>query len=41
MYTNGVPSGFIGEYMDWIMSDEGQCIIQNKGYAPATEVNCG
>jgi phosphate transport system substrate-binding protein len=41
MYTNGVPGGHIGEYLDWIMSDEGQCIILNKGYAPATEVSCG
>ena len=41
MYTNGQPTGFIGDYMNWIMSNEGQCIILNKGYAPATEVNCG
>jgi len=41
MYTNGQPTGFVGEYMSWIMSNEGQCIILNKGYAPATEVNCG
>jgi phosphate transport system substrate-binding protein len=41
MYTNGEPAGTIGEYMNWILSDEGQCIILEKGYAPATEVNCG
>ena len=41
MYTNGQPTGFIGDYMNWIMSNEGQCIILNKGYAPAAEVNCG
>lgn len=41
MYTNGEPTGFIGDYMNWIMSNEGQCIILNKGYAPAVEVNCG
>ena len=41
MYTNGEPTGHVGEYMAWIMSDEGQCIILNKGYAPATEVSCG
>jgi len=41
MYTNGQPSGHVGEYMRWIMSMEGQCIILNKGYAPAVEVNCG
>ncbi len=41
MYTNGQPTGFVGDYMNWIMSDDGQCIILNKGYAPAVEVNCG
>ena len=41
MYTNGEPTGFVGEYLNWIKSDEGQCIILKKGYAPATEVNCG
>jgi len=40
MYTNGAPTGYIGEYLNWIMSDEGQCIILHKGYAPATEVSC-
>ena len=41
MYTNGQPTGFVGDYLSWILSDEGQCIILNKGYAPATKVNCG
>ena len=41
MYTNGEPSGHVGDYMNWIMSNDGQCIILEKGYAPATEVNCG
>jgi len=41
MYTNGQPSGHIGEYMNWIKSDEGQCIILKKGYAPANPVSCG
>lgn len=41
MYTNGQPTGYVGDYLNWIMSNEGQCIILNKGYAPATEVNCG
>ena len=41
MYTNGEPSGIIGEYLNWIMSNDGQCIILNKGYAPAIEVDCG
>ena len=40
MYTNGQPQGDIKTYMDWIMSDEGQCIILNKGYAPVRAVKC-
>jgi phosphate transport system substrate-binding protein len=41
MYTAGQPEGAIKEYLDWILSDEGQCIIQNKGYAPVREIACG
>jgi phosphate transport system substrate-binding protein len=41
MYTNGEPQGHIKDYMDWILSDEGQCILLNKGYAPVRDVNCG
>ena len=41
MYTAGQPEGAVKDYLDWILSDEGQCIIQNKGYAPVREVTCG
>lgn len=41
MYTNGEPTGYVGEYLNWIKSDAGQCIILKKGYAPVSEVNCG
>lgn len=40
MYTNGEPKGDIKEYLDWILSDTGQCIILKKGYAPTTSVEC-
>lgn len=40
MYTNGEPTGFVGDYLNWIKSDAGQCIISEKGYAPANEVSC-
>ena len=40
MYTNGEPQGEIAKYMSWIKSDEGQCIILAKGYAPAAPVTC-
>jgi phosphate transport system substrate-binding protein len=41
MYTNGEPKGAVKGYMDWILSDEGQCILLDKGYAPAKDVDCG
>ncbi len=34
MYTAGAPKGATKAYLDWILSDAGQCIIANKGYAP-------
>jgi phosphate transport system substrate-binding protein len=40
MYTNGEPEGVVAAYLDWIKSDAGQCIIMEKGYAPASEVSC-
>ncbi|NNG13035.1 MAG: PstS family phosphate ABC transporter substrate-binding protein [Halobacteria archaeon] len=40
MYTNGEPQGEIKNYLDWIMSDTGQCIIVEKGYAPVRDVTC-
>lgn len=41
MYTAGQPQGAIKAYLDWILSDPGQCVIQDKGYAPVREVSCG
>ena len=40
MYNGGEPSGYVGEYLNWIKSDAGQCIILAKGYASATDVSC-
>jgi len=40
MYTAGEPQGHIKEYLDWVMSDTGQCIIMKKGYAPVRSVSC-
>ena len=40
MYTDGEPQGAIKEYMDWILSDTGQCILKKKGYAPVRAVKC-
>lgn len=40
MYTANQPEGAVAEYLDWIMSNEAQCIIKDKGYAPAGPVEC-
>ena len=40
MYTAGEPLGAVKEYMDWIMSGEGQCVILDRGYAPHSETEC-
>ena len=40
MYTAGQPQGAVKEYMDWIRSAEGQCLILERGYAPYTEMEC-
>ena len=41
MYSAGQPEGKVKEYLDWILSDAAQCIIQRKGYAPVRAVVCG
>ena len=41
MYTAGQPRGAVKGYMDWILSDEGQCVIRARGYAPVRDVACG
>lgn len=40
MYTNGEPQGAVADYLSWIKSDAGQCIIFSKGYAPVRKVDC-
>ena len=40
MYTAGEPEGTIKEYLDWILSDEGQCILVDAGYAPVRPLTC-
>lgn len=34
MYSRGKPEGEVKKYLDWILSDAGQRIIQDLGYAP-------
>jgi phosphate transport system substrate-binding protein len=40
MVTNGAPRGEVKDYLDWIESEPGQCIIANRGYAPVRPVKC-
>lgn len=40
MYTNGEPRGEVKKYLDWILSDAGQCILKKKGYAPVRDLTC-
>ncbi len=40
MYTNGEPTGQVKAYLDWILSDAGQCIIFAKGYSPVRPMSC-
>jgi phosphate transport system substrate-binding protein len=34
MYTPGAPSPAVKKYLDWIMSDPGQKIVEKTGYVP-------
>jgi len=40
MYTNGEPKGAVKTYLDWILSDVGQCIAVGQGFAPIHAVKC-
>ena len=40
MYSANKPVGAIKAYLDWIVSDEGQCILYAHGYAPVHDVRC-
>ena len=41
MYTRIAPEGAVKTYLDWILSDAGQCILFDKGYAPVHALTCG
>jgi phosphate transport system substrate-binding protein len=40
MYTRSAPEGAVKAYLDWILSDAGQCILLDKGYAPLRATSC-
>ncbi|MGB5390140.1 MAG: substrate-binding domain-containing protein, partial [Thermoanaerobaculia bacterium] len=41
MVTRGRPQGVVGEYMAWVLSDVGQCVLEDVGYATARPLTCG
>ena len=41
LYTNGQPEGEIKKYMDWVVSEDGQCILAERQYAPLRKLACG
>ncbi len=40
LITRGKPSGEIKEYVEWILSDVGQCLLEDQGFAPVESVDC-
>ncbi|MCX8157025.1 MAG: phosphate ABC transporter substrate-binding protein [Verrucomicrobiae bacterium] len=34
LYTQGEPTGAIKDYLDWILSEPGQMLVQKTGYVP-------
>ena len=40
MYTREPETGEVKHYLDWILSDKGQCILQKHQYSPIHEVKC-
>lgn len=34
MYTNGEPTGVVKEYLEWILSEEGQALVREVGFVP-------
>ena len=37
MYTAGVPQGTVAEYLEWILSSEGQEIVADLGFVPLVD----
>jgi len=40
MYTKTQASGDVRRYLDWVLSDEGQCILLDHSYTPVRDVSC-
>jgi len=40
LYVDEHATGDVKTYVDWVLSDEGQCILKKNQYAPVREVEC-
>jgi phosphate transport system substrate-binding protein len=40
MYANEMPRAVITDYIKWVLGQEGQCILLDKGYAPVRPIDC-
>lgn len=40
MYSKRSATPAVKGYLDWILSDAGQCVLLKKGYAPVRKVEC-
>ena len=40
MFTRSKPQEILKDYLDWVLSDEGQCLVRARGYAPMRPVSC-
>jgi phosphate transport system substrate-binding protein len=36
MYTNGIPTGILAEYLEWILSETAQQIVRDLGFVPVS-----
>lgn len=40
VYAKNPPAGEIKSYLDWVLGEEGQCILETEGYAPVRPLEC-
>lgn len=40
MYTRGEPGQAVADFLGWVQSDKGQCIVRARGYAPVRPLYC-
>jgi phosphate transport system substrate-binding protein len=40
VYTLGPPEGEVKKYLEWVLSPEGQAVVEKGGYIPVTALQC-